>query len=194
MERLREGLKVYKDKEGREYVLEPFISEEEIQKRVEEMGREITIDYQGKKLTLVAVEKGGIVFLADLMRAIDLDGLQTEFVRIGSYGNGTDPGEVKVRTDFDEKALNGREVIIVEDIADTGHSLKTLIERAKQKLDLSSKPLKIAVFLTKPSKREVEVQLDYVGMSIKNEFVVGYGLDYQELHRNLPDIRVVKFL
>ena len=164
--------------------LEVLYSREQIAKRVVEMGEQITRDLNGEKLVMVGVLKGAAPFLADLARSIQLDAT-FDFVAVSSYGNGQrSSGAVKMIKDLDHP-IEGRNELIVEDILDTGLTLSYL-----RKLMLQQKPksLRIATLLDKPSRRIEKIEADYVGFSIPNLFVIGYGMDYAERYRNLPDI------
>lgn len=164
-----------------------LISEEKIQTRVKEMGQEITKDYQGKDLLLVSVLKGSVIFMADLMRAIDLP-MNIDFMAVSSYADGTTTtGVVKIVKDLDS-SLAEKDLLIVEDILDSGMTLaylKNLLE------DRGPASIKIATLLDKPERRKSDVTVDYCGFSIPDEFVVGYGLDYAEQYRNLPYLGVL---
>ena len=164
--------------------LEVLYSREQIANRVAEMGAKITRDLQGEKLVMAGVLKGAAPFLSDLARAIELDAT-FDFVATSSYGNGQrSSGAVKLIKDLDQP-IEGKNVLIVEDILDTGLTLSYL-----RKLFLQQKPksLRIATLLDKPSRRIEKIEADYVGFSIPNLFVIGYGMDYAERYRNLPDI------
>jgi hypoxanthine phosphoribosyltransferase len=164
--------------------LEILYSREQIAKRVIELGAEITRDLNGEKLVMVGVLKGAAPFLADLARAVQADAT-FDFVSTSSYGNGQrSSGAVKLIKDLDHP-IEGKNVLIVEDILDTGLTLSYL-----RKLFLQQKPktLRIATLLDKPSRRIEQITADYVGFSIPNLFVIGYGMDYAERYRNLPDI------
>jgi len=174
--------------------LKVLISRDRITKRVAELGAEITRDFAGQPVILVGVLKGSAIFLADLARQIELDAT-FDFIGVSSYGNRPSPsqelksgwdstGEVKLTKDVDKY----KNVIVVEDILDTGLTLTVL-----KKLLLAHEPrsLKIAALLDKPSRRKLPLQGDYVGFTIPDEFVVGYGLDYAERYRNLADICIV---
>ena len=160
-----------------------LISTDQIRTRVTELAQQIAGDYPvGEELHLVAVLKGAFVFLGDLIRAIDRP-LSIDFMAVSSYGKGTtSSGEVRVLKDVDSR-LEGRNVIIVEDIVDTGLTLAYLQEILHAR---GPKTLKTACLLSKPSRRQVDVKVDYVGFTIEDRFVVGYGLDYAEQYRNLP--------
>jgi hypoxanthine phosphoribosyltransferase len=177
--------------------LKVLISRERITQRVAEMGAEISRDFAGQPVILLGVLKGSTIFLADLARQVTLDA-SFDFVGVSSYGNRPSPtqelqsgwdstGEVKLTKDVDQ-SVQDKNVIVVEDILDTGLTLTVL-----KKLLLARQPktLKIAALLDKPSRRKLPLVGDYVGFTIPDEFVVGYGLDYAERYRNLPDICVV---
>lgn len=158
-----------------------------IQKRVCELGAQITQDYRGKNPHLICVLKGASVFHADLVRNIDL-GVSFDFIAVGSYGSGTkSSGEVRILKDLDESP-EGKDVVLVEDILDTGLTLHYLLQILESR---GPKSLKVAALLNKPSRREIEVQVDYIGFEIPDRFVIGYGLDYCQRYRNLPDIRIL---
>ena len=167
--------------------LEILYSRQQIAERVAEMGVQITRDVNGEKLVMVGVLKGAAPFLADLSRAIQADAT-FDFVATSSYGQGQrSSGAVKLIKDLDEP-IEGKNVLMVEDILDTGLTLSYL-----RKLFMQQKPksLRIAVLLDKPSRRIEKIEADYVGFSIPNLFVIGYGMDYAERYRNLPDICVM---
>jgi hypoxanthine phosphoribosyltransferase len=168
--------------------LEVLIDSERLQLRVREMGSEITRDYAGKRLHLVGVLKGACVFLSDLMRAIDLP-LSLDFIGISSYGASTKTsGEVRITKDLD-MSLAGKDVLIVEDIIDTGLTLNYIANIFRSR-EVSS--LAIAALLDKPARHQIEVNARYIGFTIPDRFVVGYGLDFSETYRNLPFIAVPK--
>jgi hypoxanthine phosphoribosyltransferase len=159
-----------------------------IRNRIRELGSEVTRDYQGKTPHLVVVLKGASIFHADLVRAIDLP-LSYDFIAVGSYGTRhTSSGEVRMLKDLDD-SLERKDVLLVEDIVDTGLTLHYLVQNLRARDPHS---LKIVTLLNKPSRRKAEVHLDYVGFNIPDEFVVGYGLDYDQRYRNLPDIRILR--
>jgi hypoxanthine phosphoribosyltransferase len=168
--------------------LKRLISRSVIQKRVREVAGEIKKDFKGERVHLVGVLKGACVFLSDLIREIDLD-TSIDFIAVSSYGKGKESsGQVRVNKDLDS-SIEGLNVILVEDILDTGLTLSYL-----RRIFLQRKPkvLKIAALLDKPSRRIIkEVEADYVGFKIPNEFVVGYGLDYAERYRNLKDVCIL---
>ena len=169
-------------------VREVLISNQEIQAKVRSLGERITEDYAGERILLVGVLRGAVVVMGDLMRCIDLP-CEIDFMDISSYGSGTSSsGVVRILKDLDED-ITGRHVLIVEDIVDTGLTLSYL----KRSL-LARKPasLEICALLTKPSRRRVQVDIKYLGFEVPDEFVVGYGLDYAGVYRNLPDICILK--
>ncbi len=165
---------------------EILFSEAQIRERVQALGAQISAEYEGDSVVLVGVLKGAAIFLADLARAITVDNT-FDFVAVSSYGKGqTSNGAVKLIKDLDV-SIEGKHVILVEDILDTGLTLNYL-----RKLMLQHKPasLKIATCLDKPERRLVPIEADYVGFSIPNRFVIGYGMDYAEKYRNVVDIRI----
>ncbi len=167
-----------------------LISEEQIRQRVREMAAQITEDFKGEKLTAVCILKGSTVFFADLVRAIDLD-VQFDFMIVKSYGGGTESsGNVRFVKDLDE-SITGKNVLIIEDIIDSGLTLTFLKNNL---ITRGAKSLKICTLLDKPSRRKAgaNITVDYCGFQIPNEFVVGYGLDYDECYRNLPMVGVLK--
>jgi hypoxanthine phosphoribosyltransferase len=166
--------------------LKVLIDEDRLQARVREIGRQITREYAGKNLHLVGVLKGACVFLSDLMRSIDLP-LSLDFIGISSYGASTkSSGEVRITKDLDV-SLAGRDVLIVEDIIDTGLTLNYMANIFRSR-EVNS--LAIAALLDKPDRHEIDVEAKYIGFTIPNHFVVGYGLDVAEMYRNLPFIAV----
>jgi hypoxanthine phosphoribosyltransferase len=163
-----------------------LLSHDQIQARVAEMGRQIAADYAGREPHLVGVLKGACTFMTDLARQIDLP-LSLDYIAVSSYGAATKTsGEVKLIKDLDQ-GLDGRDLIVVEDIVDTGLTLNYLLKVLKAR---GPRTLKVATLLSKPSRRLVETPVDYVGFTIEDQFVVGYGLDYNEHYRNLKDIVV----
>lgn len=165
-----------------------LITKEEIEKRVKEMGEEITRDYEGESVLMVAILRGAVVFFSELVKNVDLD-VRFDFMVVSSYGaSSTSSGEVRIIKDISQ-GIEGKNVLIIEDIIDTGNTLKNL---KKMLLTRNPKSLKIVSLLDKPSRRVVELEGDYVGFTVPNEFVVGYGLDYAEKYRNLPEIGVLK--
>jgi len=163
-----------------------LLSRDAIRARIDEMGREIGRDYEGKQPHLVGVLKGACTFMTDLCRAIELP-LTLDYIAVSSYGAATKTsGEVKLVKDLDQ-GLEGRDLLVVEDIVDTGLTLNYLLNVLRAR---GPRSLKVAALLSKPSRRLVEIPVDYVGFTIEDHFVVGYGLDYNEKYRNLPDIVV----
>jgi hypoxanthine phosphoribosyltransferase len=168
--------------------LEVLITTEQLQNRISELGAEIARDYAGKNPLLIGVLKGACTFLSDLMRAADIQ-LGIEFMAISSYGASMrTSGEVRILKDLDV-AIEGRHILVVEDIVDTGLTLNYLLANLKSR---GAASVKLAALLDKFERREKEVPIDYLGFQIPDKFVVGYGLDYAERYRNLPFIGVVK--
>ena len=165
-----------------------LITQEEIAGRVRDLGRSLSRDYAGKDPLLVGVLKGAVVFMADLVRAADIP-LAVDFIAVGSYGGTTrSSGVVKITGDL-SVSIEDRHVVIVEDIIDTGRTISYLKRNLQTRRPAS---LKVMALLDKIERREVEVELDYVGFTIPNQFVVGYGLDYRGLYRNLPRIAALE--
>ncbi|HEX5709316.1 MAG TPA: hypoxanthine phosphoribosyltransferase [Pyrinomonadaceae bacterium] len=168
--------------------LEPMFTGEEIQARIAALGAEIARDYAGRNPLLIGVLKGACIFLSDLMRAIDIP-LGVEFMAISSYGNRTrTSGEVRIVKDLDV-AIEGRDILVVEDIVDTGLTLSYMLANLRSR---GARTVKLAALLDKFERREREVPIDYLGFQIPDAFVVGYGLDFAERYRNLPFIAVLK--
>jgi hypoxanthine phosphoribosyltransferase len=167
---------------------EVLISEEELQRRVRDLGAEISRDYAGRSLLLVGVLKGAMFFLSDLMRHIDIP-VEVDFMAVASYGSATDSsGVVRILKDLDA-AIEDRDVVIVEDIVDSGLTLQYLLRNLGSR---NPRTLEVCALLTKPSRRKVTLQSRYVGFEIDDRFVVGYGLDYAERHRNLPFVAALE--
>lgn len=165
-----------------------LISTEELQRRVQEVADQISLDYKDQNPLLVCVLKGGYVFLADLTRALSISH-GVDFMAISSYGSSTvSSGVVRILKDLD-RDISGRHVLLVEDIIDTGHTIAYILENLRTRQPAS---LRVCTLLSKPSRREIELPVDYVGFEIPNEFVIGYGLDYAEKYRNLSFIGVLK--
>ena len=169
--------------------LEVLFSEQQIQDRIAELGRQITADYEGKELVLVGVLKGSVIFLSDLMRQIDLP-LTIDFMAVSSYKDGTkSTGDVEILKDL-SNPIRDKHVIVAEDIVDTGLTLSRLLEILGSR---GAASIKLASFLDKPEPRiKKELKIDYTGFTVPNKFVVGYGLDAAGRYRNLPFIGVVK--
>ena len=165
-----------------------LLSEDQIKARIAELGRELTADYAGKNPIFIGVLKGVVMFFADMIRAIPLD-CQIDFMAVSSYGGGTQSsGKIRIQKDISVD-LAGRHVVILEDTLDSGLTLSHTAAYLKTKGPAS---LKICTLLDKPDRRKAEVQADYVGFTIPNLFVVGYGLDFDENYRNLPYVGVLK--
>ena len=165
-----------------------LISTEELQRRVHELADQISADYQGKNPLLVCVLKGGYVFLADLTRAMTINH-SIDFIAISSYGSSTEStGVVRILKDLD-RDISGKHVLLVEDIIDTGHTIAYILENLRTRQPAS---LRVCTLLSKTSRREIPLPVDYIGFEIPNEFVIGYGLDYAEKYRNLSFIGVLK--
>lgn len=163
-------------------------SKQELEETVARLGREITKDYQGKTPVLVAVLKGAFIFMADLVRAIEIP-CTVDFMVVSSYGKSTQTsGSVKIIKDLDTN-IEGKDVIIVEDILDSGITLSNLIRVLNQRHPAS---IKICTLFDKPARHKVDIQVDYNGLEVPDEFIVGYGLDYAEIYRNYPEIAVLK--
>ncbi|MCK9222433.1 MAG: hypoxanthine phosphoribosyltransferase [Limnochordia bacterium] len=164
-----------------------LISQEDLHERIKEMGAQLTEDYRDGNLFVVGILKGAFVFMADLIRSIDLP-LEVDFVAISSYGSGTkQTGVVRILKDLDS-TIEGKDVLIVEDIIDSGLTLKYLVENLSSRKPRS---LRICTLLDKPERREVDISTDYTGFVIPNLFVVGYGLDHDQIYRNLPYVGIV---
>jgi len=167
---------------------EVLIDSQTIKRRVEELALQITEDYADCQPHLIGILKGANVFLSDLIRAIHLP-VTVDFIAVSSYGNSSQTtGEVRILKDPDE-SLAGRDVIIVEDIVDTGLTLNYLLEILRKR---GPKSLRVITLLSKPSRRKVDIQVDYIGFEIPDKFVVGYGLDYGQQYRNLPFLAMVE--
>jgi hypoxanthine phosphoribosyltransferase len=166
---------------------EILLDEDAIQNRIRELGREISSDYAGRELLLVGVLKGAVFFMADLMRTITVP-CEIDFMAISSYGASTNSsGVVRILKDLDIN-IEGRHVLVVEDIVDSGLTLSYLVRNLESREPAS---LEVCSLLTKPGRREMEVDIRYVGFEIPNRFVIGYGLDFAERYRNLPYVGVL---
>ncbi|MBR4150232.1 MAG: hypoxanthine phosphoribosyltransferase [Firmicutes bacterium] len=169
-------------------VSEVLISKAELDARVAELGAQITEDYRGKNMLMVGILKGSVPFMADLMRAVDLD-LEIDFMSVSSYGGSTKTsGIVKILKDLDSD-IQGKDVLIVEDIIDSGLTLSYLREYLKKRRPAS---VRIVTLLDKPSRRKVDITPDYCGFTVEDKFIVGCGLDIDQKYRNLPYISWVK--
>jgi len=159
-----------------------LISEKKLQKRIKELGKKISRDYKGKKLVLIGVLKGAFVFMADLLREINIP-VEIDFIQVSSYGaSKTSSGVIKIKKDVDLPIV-GKHVLLVEDIVDYGYTLNYLLKFIKAK---KAKSVRVCAMLDKPSRREVEVPIAYKGFEVPNKFIVGWGLDDAEKNRNLP--------
>lgn len=169
-------------------MLKTLYSKQDLEQTVARLGKEITADYQGRTPVMVAVLKGAFIFMADLVRAIDIP-CTVDFMVVSSYGKGTQSsGAVKIIKDLDTN-IEGKDVIIVEDILDSGITLSNLIRILKQRNPAS---IRICTLFDKPARHKVEINVDYNGLEVPDEFIVGYGLDYAEIYRNYPEISVLK--
>mgnify|MGYP002740714732 FL=1 len=169
--------------------VEVMLSEEEVDRRIQEIGEQISKDYAGKQVHLVCVLKGGSFFLCELAKRITVP-VSLDFMSVSSYGGDTkSSGVIKIVKDLDEP-LRDKDVIVVEDIVDSGRTLSYLLDMLRQR---HPKSLHLCTLLDKPDRRVIDVKVDYTGFQIPDEFVVGYGLDYDQRYRNLPYIGVVKF-
>ncbi len=170
--------------------IDVLISEEELTKRIQELGAEISKDYADKEISMICVLKGGVMFMTDLAKEIK-PLMSMDFMAVSSYGNETSSsGIVKIVKDLDEP-IEGKDVLIVEDIIDSGRTLSYLVKVLE---DRNPSSIKIVTLLDKPDRRVVDVDVKYVGFTIPDEFVLGYGLDYQQNYRNLPYIGIMKGL
>lgn len=164
-----------------------LLDERDVNDRIAALGRQISRDYQGKQVHLICVLKGGVFFMCELAKHITVP-VSMDFMSVSSYGNDTkSSGVVKIVKDLDE-AIEGKDVLVVEDIIDSGRTLSYLLETLRNR---KPKSLKLCTLLDKPERRIVEVDVHYTGFEIPDEFVVGYGLDYSQIYRNLPYIGVV---
>ena len=166
-----------------------LLSEDELKKIVEDLGEKITEDYKGKNLVVVSVLKGSVVFMADLMRAIKIP-CSIDFMAVSSYGSGTKTsGVVKIIKDLDSEVVCGSDLLIVEDILDSGVTLEYLMKVLSAR---NPNSIRICTLLDKPERRKANIKADYSGAQIPDAFVVGYGLDYDEKYRNLPFVGILK--
>ncbi len=164
-----------------------LIGEEELQTRIRELGAELSLDYAGREVLLVGVLKGAVFFMADLMRSLTIP-CEIDFMAISSYGASTDSsGVVRILKDLDIN-IEGRHVLVVEDIVDSGLTLSYLMRNLESREPAS---LEVCALLTKPTRREIDVPVRYIGFEIPNRFVIGYGLDFAERYRNLPYVGVL---
>jgi hypoxanthine phosphoribosyltransferase len=165
-----------------------LVSQGDLERRVRELGAEISRDYQGKELFLVGVLKGAVFFLSDLMRALEVP-CEVDFMAVASYGSSTDSsGVVRILKDLDA-TIEDKDVLIVEDIIDSGLTLSYLLRTLRAR---EPRSLEVCALLTKPERREVDLPIRYTGFEIPNKFVIGYGLDHAERYRNLPYVAVLQ--
>ena len=165
-----------------------LIDEQKLQTRIEEIADQIQKEYKGKELILICILKGSIFFTVDLAKRITGD-VKIEFIRVSSYNDGTESsGEIKMKLDLKD-SIQGKDVIVIEDIIDTGRTLSYLIEYLKMKKPNS---VKLCALLDKPDRRTIDVKVDYTGFQIPDKFVVGYGLDFDEKYRNLPYVGYIE--
>lgn len=167
---------------------EILLTQQQLADKTKELAQRISNDYRGKEFVMVTVLKGGFIFASDLVRQMDID-VDINFMAVSSYGSGTrSSGNVKIVKDLDSD-VRGKHVLIVEDIVDSGHTLSFLMQLMKER---GAVDVKICTILNKPSRREVDIDVAYLGYDIPDEFVVGYGLDYDERYRNLPYLATLK--
>lgn len=164
-----------------------LISEEEILKRTKELGKQLSKDYEGKQPIFIALLKGSVPFMAELIKYVDID-MEIDFMDVSSYAGTESTGEVRINKDLD-RSIKGCDVIVVEDIVDTGRTIKTVKELLYSK---GANSVKIASLLDKKERRVVDIEAEYVGFNIPDEFVIGFGLDFNQKYRNLPFIGVLK--
>ncbi len=164
-----------------------LFSSEQIQQRVQELGKQIARDYDGREPHLITIVKGSIPFISDLMRAMDTS-LSLDLLGVSSYAGTLSSGEVRLTKDLDH-SIEGRHVLVVEDIIDTGLTLSYVLRNLRQRAPAS---LKVVTFLDKPEGRGTQIEADYVGFTIPDEFVIGYGLDWNQRYRNLPYVGILK--
>ena len=166
-----------------------LIPEETVDAKIKEIGEQISKDYAGKEVHLICILKGGVFFACELAKRITVP-VSLDFMQVSSYGNATESsGIVRIKKDLDD-TMENKEVIIVEDIIDSGRTLSYLVENLKSR---GAKTVRLCTLMSKPSRRVVDVPVDYIGYEIPDEFVVGYGLDYAQRYRNLPYVGVVEF-
>jgi hypoxanthine phosphoribosyltransferase len=169
-------------------IKEILINEDKIKQKVKELAKKITRMYKGKELTIIAITNGSIIFLADLIRHIPIP-LLVDVISASSYGSSTESSEIVTILGQIKIDLNNRNVLIIDDIFDTGKTLQSIIKKISQ---FNPKDIKTCVLLEKPDRHQVDIKPDFVCFQIPNEFVVGYGLDYDEKYRNLPYIAILK--
>ena len=171
-----------------DFVKEVLVSTEEIEAKVEELGQQITNDYEGKNLMLVGILKGAVIFMSDLARSIEIP-VEMDFMAVSSYGDSsTSTGVVRLWKDLDSSS-EGKELVIIKDRIDTGLTLSYLIDNLKKR---GASSVKVCTLLDKPDRRKIEVPVAYRGFIIPDEFVIGYGIDYAQKYRNLPYVAALK--
>ncbi len=171
-----------------DYVKEILISEEEIRERVKELGAEITEDYEGEEILVIGILKGSVIFMSELVQRIGKP-VKMDFMDVSSYGTkSVSTGEIEIIKDI-EYSIKDKNILIVEDIIDTGYTLNYLVKDLEER---GAKSVKICTFLDKIDRREVDIPIDYIGYEVPDEFIVGYGLDYAEMYRNLPYVAALK--
>lgn len=171
-----------------EYTVEPFISEKQINSKILDLANQINGYYGNEPIVVLGILKGSFIFLADLVRYLKVP-LEIEFISASSYGDGITSGQLEIELDV-RKSIEGKRVLIVEDIIDTGHSISSLQEKL---LSRNPKSIDIVTLLSKPSRREKHVSITFKGFTIDDKFVVGYGMDYAEKHRELPYVGIICF-
>lgn len=164
-----------------------LINKTKLEKRIEELAKQIEKEHEGKEIVLIGILKGSVMFMSELAKNIKGD-VELDFMDVSSYEGTESTGKVKINKDI-RNSIQGKDVIIVEDIIDTGRTLTYVLEHLKQK---GANSIKIATMLSKPSRRVMELNVDYIGFSIEDKFVLGYGLDYNEKYRNLPYIGYIE--
>ena len=169
-------------------ITQTILDSEQIKDRISELGKQISSDYKGKKLVLLGILNGAFIFLADLARAIDLE-LEIDFIRVASYGDGVSTSGTISLSKKPEIDLEGKEVLLVEDIVDTGTTLSWLNEYFSQ---FNPASVKICTLIDKHERREIDVMVDYVGFTLDKGFLIGYGLDYAQKYRNLPSVHAME--
>ncbi len=175
---------------AKDYIIETMFTEEELDAKIRELGARISNDYKDKDMHIVCILRGAAVFMAELIKRIDNHNLDIDFMSVSSYGHDTvSSGDIKILKDLDEP-IEGKDVLIVEDIIDTGRTLAKLVALLKTR---NPKSVEICTLLDKPERREADVDVKYVGFKIPDKFVVGFGIDYAQKHRGLPYIGAVKF-
>lgn len=174
-------------KQWKEELAEVLLDEKQIETRVSALARQIQRDYGGKELAIVALLNGTVLFLADLIRWLEMP-LRLDFIGVSSYGRGTSPGQLVFTKELGLD-VRGRDVLLVDDILDTGRTLKKVVQKLRR---LKPNSIRICVLLEKKARRKEQIEADYVGFEIPDAFVVGYGLDYAERYRNLPFVGVLK--